>query len=230
MENTLSDISPYTQECIGLIPAAGKGLRLGLPYPKELYPIIRDNRYKPVAQFVLENLTAAGVQHIVFVINETKSQLVGYFGSGVRFKCNISYVVQEPFPFLEHSTSPGLANALDAAYHLTRGKMVYFGMADTIMQPADVFARAQAQMQAGDDMVLCLFPTQYPEKFGMVYHDGVWVRQIVDKPRQTDLTHMWGCMVWGARFTEHLHVCQQEHQITRREIHDFSGRSQSHIA
>ena len=26
---------------IGLVPAAGSGLRLGLPYPKELYPIIQ---------------------------------------------------------------------------------------------------------------------------------------------------------------------------------------------
>ena len=33
------------EELIGLIPAAGKGVRLGLPYPKELYPVIRENRY-----------------------------------------------------------------------------------------------------------------------------------------------------------------------------------------
>ena len=46
------------QDLIGLIPAAGKGVRLGLPYPKELYPVIRENRYKPIAQFVLDNLAA----------------------------------------------------------------------------------------------------------------------------------------------------------------------------
>jgi UTP-glucose-1-phosphate uridylyltransferase len=71
-----------SKELIGLIPAAGKGLRLRLPYPKELYPIIRDNRYKPISQFVLENLAAVPVEHIVFVINETKHQLIGYFGDG----------------------------------------------------------------------------------------------------------------------------------------------------
>jgi glucose-1-phosphate thymidylyltransferase len=69
---------------IGLVPAAGKGLRLGLPYPKELYPIIRNNRYKPVAQYVVENLVFAGVKQIVLVINETKNQLIGYFGNGHR--------------------------------------------------------------------------------------------------------------------------------------------------
>ena len=38
-----------SEELIGLIPAAGKGVRLGLPYPKELYPVIRDNHYKPIS-------------------------------------------------------------------------------------------------------------------------------------------------------------------------------------
>jgi glucose-1-phosphate thymidylyltransferase len=85
-----------TEECIGLIPAAGKGVRLGLPYPKELYPVIRDNHYKPISQFVLNNLTEAGLEHIIFVINETKHQLVGFFGGGHRFGCKLSYVVQEP--------------------------------------------------------------------------------------------------------------------------------------
>jgi len=96
-----------SEELIGLIPAAGKGIRLGLPYPKELYPVIRENRYKPISQFVLGNLVAADVQHIVFVINETKHQLIGYFGNGHRFGCQISYVVQEPTLRQGKSTSPG---------------------------------------------------------------------------------------------------------------------------
>lgn len=194
-----------TEDLIGLIPAAGKGVRLGLPYPKELYPVIRNNRYKPVSQFVLDNMTDAGIQHIVFVVNEAKHQLIGYFGGGQRFGCNISYVVQEQRTD-EGSTSPGLAHALDSAYHLTRGKTVCFGMADTIMQPETVFARARSESAADDDVILALFPTQRPEKFGMVRtaEDGR-VLEIVDKPKQTDLTYMWGCIIWRPRFTEHLH-------------------------
>ena len=94
-----------TQEMIGLIPAAGKGVRLGLPYPKELYPVIRNNHYKPISQFVVDNLTNAGLDHIVFVVNETKHQLMGYFGNGQRFGCNISYVVQEVIEGKTKSTS-----------------------------------------------------------------------------------------------------------------------------
>lgn len=196
---------------IGLIPAAGKGVRLGLPYPKELYPIIRENRYKPVAQFVVDNLTTAGLEHIVIVVNETKHQLIGYFGGGQRFGCRISYVVQEDGAGAGASTSPGLAHALDAAYHLTHGNTVCFGMADTIMQPANVFGRALDELDPADDVILILFPTERPEKFGMVRLDeNGFVQEIVDKPKQTDLTEMWGCIVWRPRFTEYLHeaVCR----------------------
>ena len=206
------------EELVGLIPAAGKGLRLRLPYPKELYPIIRDNRYKPISQFVVENLTAVPAKHVVFVINETKHQLIGYFGDGQRFGCHISYVVQEVQESASRSTSPGLGHALDAAYHLTRGKTVLFGMADTIMEPVDLFARMLSGARPDDDVIMGLFPTQRPHKFGMAAFDSEnRIPYIIDKPKETDLTHMWGCIIWRPRFTEHLHAC-----IEGGEIADFA--------
>lgn len=205
-------------DAIGLVPAAGRGLRLGLPYPKELYPVIRQNRYKPVSQFVLDSLVGSGVRHVVFVINETKHQLIGYFGDGSRFGCHISYVVQEGSAPEQQSTSPGLAHALDAAYHLVRDRNVFFGMADTIMEPQDVFARAWASASDEDDVVAALFPTNRPEKFGMVRVDAAGrVLEVVDKPRTTSLDLMWGCILWRPRFTEHLHDC-----VRRRGTSDFA--------
>lgn len=203
------------EEFIGLIPAAGRGVRLGLPYPKELYPIIRDNHYKPIAQFVVQNLTEAGIGHIVFVVNETKHQLMGYFGDGHRFGCELSYVVQETRAASESSTSPGLAHALDSAYHLTRGKTVFFGMADTIMQPKDMFATSYEAAQNDTDVILALWTTDRPEKFGMVrYESDGRVLEIVDKPDTTELTEMWGGIIWRSRFTEHIHTCVQEKGIS----------------
>jgi glucose-1-phosphate thymidylyltransferase len=206
-------------EPIGLIPAAGKGVRLGLPYPKELYPVIRENRYKPVAQFVVDNLVTAGVKDVVIVINETKAQLIGYFGDGRRFGCHVAYAVQEPTAPENSSTSPGLADALDSGYHLTRGRLVFFGMADTIMTPGDVFFRTRMAMLPDDDVMLTLFETTRPEKFGMVRLTGDGrVEEIVDKPQgPTSLTHMWGAIVWRARFTEFLHDA-----VSRRHERDFA--------
>jgi glucose-1-phosphate thymidylyltransferase len=213
-------------DAIGLIPAAGRGVRLGLPYPKELYPIIRDNRYKPVSQFVLDDLVASGVRDVVFVINETKHQLIGYFGDGQRFGCRISYAVQETAAVEGQSTSPGLAHALDSAYHLTRDRTVFFGMADTIMEPRGVFARAWAVCSAEDDVVLVLFPTSRPDKFGMVRMGAAnRVVEIVDKPRNTTLTDMWGSIIWKPRFTEHLHASVRERGISdfARVLNDAIG-------
>ena len=40
------------------------------------------------------------------------------------------------------------------------------------------------------------------------------VNEIIDKPHKTDLTHMWGCIIWGPRFTEHLHDCVNKQGVT----------------
>lgn len=202
---------------IGLIPAAGKGLRLGLPYPKELYPIIRNNRYKPVAQFALETILAGGVGHVVFVVNETKGQLMGYFGNGSRFKCHLSYVVQEVVEEGSRSTSVGLAHALNSAYHLVRGKTVFFAMPDTIIQPSQVFKDGLRDLTDNDDGLLCLFPTRNPSKFGMVRVEGNRVMEIVDKPKVTDLKLMWGCIIWKPSFTEYLFKA-----INELMVYDFA--------
>jgi glucose-1-phosphate thymidylyltransferase len=206
------------EDLIGLIPAAGKGVRLGLPYPKELYPIIRDNRYKPISQFVLENMMTVPVEHVVLVINESKHQLVSFFGNGHRFGCHISYVVQEVRENARRSTSPGLGHALDSAYHLVRGKTVLFGMADTIMEPVDLFAQMLKKSSPDDDVIMGLFPTDRPHKFGMTAFDADdIIPYIIDKPKETDLTHMWGCIIWRPSFTEYFHSL-----ISSGEVADFA--------
>jgi glucose-1-phosphate thymidylyltransferase len=91
-------------------------------------------------------------------------------------------------------------------------------MADTIMEPVDLFARMLDSATPDDDVIMGLFPTERPHKFGMVAFDADdRVLCIVDKPRETDLTHMWGCILWRSRFTEHLHT-----YISGGEIADFA--------
>jgi dTDP-glucose pyrophosphorylase len=114
-------------------------------------------------------------------------------------------------------TSPGLSHALDAGYHLLRGKTVAFGMADTIIQPTQVFAHMIRAMEPNDDAILALFETDEPEKFGMVDHSQELVREIIDKPETTHLRHMWGCILWRPSFTEHLHTC-----LRQRHLSDFA--------
>ena len=194
-----------TDEPIGLVPAAGKGLRLGLPYPKELYPIIAGGRYKPVAQHVVDTLVGAGARHLVVVINETKHQLIGYFGDGARFGCRISYVFQDPYA-VRRVGAEGLAEAIDAAYHLIRGRIVLFGMPDTIVEPSGAYGQLLPAIGEGADLHLGLFPTDVPEQRGVVDHDEDGrVRRVLDKQPDQGLRECWGILAWSPAFTERLH-------------------------
>lgn len=204
-------------DLIGLIPAAGKGSRLGLPFPKELYPTVVKNQYKPIAHYMVDHLTIAEVKHIVFVINESKHQLISYFGSGQKFSCNFSYVAQETLSN-KPSSSPGLANALASAYHLIKDKTVLFGMADTIMWPKDAFASALNKLNKQTDILLLLFPTDFPHKFGMVaFNEKLEVEKIVDKPKKTELKYMWGAIIWRPTFSDILYS-----QVAQNESSDFA--------
>jgi glucose-1-phosphate thymidylyltransferase len=192
------------QKLIGLVPAAGHGSRLGLPFPKELFPTICENQYKPVINYVVDDLILAGIDHIIFVINELKHQLIGHLGSGIKFDCHFSYVVQQNTGDTL-STSPGLADALASAYHLIRDKVVLFGMADTIMWPKEAFKISLTKFDDDTDIMLCLFPTQHPENFGMVSVNSNGIAdRIVDKPKSTNLKYMWGCIIWKPNFSEYL--------------------------
>jgi hypothetical protein len=46
---------------------------------------------------------------------------------------------------------------------------------------------------------------------------GHRVVEIVDKPRTTDLAEMWGCILWRSRFTEYLHEC-----VGQQDLSDFA--------
>ena len=215
----LDQEAPLSEDnLIGLIPAAGKGSRLGLPFPKELYPTIINDQYKPIAHYMVDHLTIAAVRHIVFVINESKHQLIKYFGGGHKFNCNISYVAQETLSD-KPSSSPGLANALASAYHLIKDKTVLFGMADTIMWPKEAFTTALSKLDQQTDVLLMLFPTEFPHKFGMVsFNEALEVEKIIDKPKETDLKYMWGAMIWRPPFSEILYS-----KVTQNESSDFAN-------
>ena len=91
-------------------------------------------------------------------------------------------------------------------------------MADTIIQPGDVFARSLENAEEEDCVILNLFSTDHPEKFGMVQLDqDKRVVEIVDKPQETELTEMWGSIIWRSCFTDYLHHC-----VGKEHIADFA--------
>ncbi len=191
-------------EAVGIVPAAGKGTRLGLPFPKELWPLPGVPGFLPVAQITVQNMLAASVTRLAFVITDEKAAVLRHFRSGTALGAEIAYVFQEAVSGAGRSA--GLSDALDAAHSLARGRNVAFGMPDTIVSPRTCFVPLLELVDAGADLALGLFETAEPEKFGMVEFGAAGrVRRIVDKPESTDLEWMWGIAAWSPAFGDFLH-------------------------
>lgn len=189
---------------IGILPAAGTGTRLGLPFPKELLPVVTEDGIYPVSEFILSQLTQV-VSHVAMVINGNKAQVMQHYGDGSRHNCHLSYVVQEQ--------PGGLARAIDAAYHLAKDQVVFFGMPDTIIRPEDVFVRLKAEIM-NNDLALAAFQVTDTSQFGMLEMDGDQVVRIDDKPASTNLVYAWGCMCWRPKFSTWLHESLNDYGMT----------------
>lgn len=184
---------------VGLVPAAGKGTRLGLPFSKEMFPDIHSMSYRPVIMNTVEAMQDAGVEHVIFTINPQKSDIMAYLGNGRQFNMHFSYCV--------HPIPRSLPESLNEAHHLTRDKTVLFAMPDTVITPRDhlkYLVDAHIGKGTQDAVTLGCFRTNNPRKFGMVELSANRVLNIVDKPATTNFEWMWGTMVWEPEFTLEL--------------------------
>jgi glucose-1-phosphate thymidylyltransferase len=196
------------QNLIGIIPAAGKGTRLApFPCPKELFPIgfqdylvkgQLEKRPKVVSQYIIENMIEAGVRKILIIIGQGKQDVVEYYGDGSRFGVQIGYIYQEQLN--------GMPAAIDLARPWLHQATIVFGMPDTIITPITALKDLLADhISSQADLSLGLFKTDRPHKFGMVECDNQnRVISTIDKPLNTNLTHMWGACCWSPKFTELL--------------------------
>lgn len=207
---------------VGVIPAAGLSQRLApLPSSKELFPIgfhqIEADgklawRPKPVGLYLVERMALAGLDRIAMIINRDKLDILRYFGSR-SLGVPVGYVIQDNLW--------GMPFALDLVHPWLRDdETVLFGMPDTIFFPVDAFPRLLADHQrTGADLTLGLFPTDKPQRFGMVAFDadGRFVHT-VDKPAATDLTYMWGIGCWNSTFTRFMSSFLRDWQAPKQEV------------
>ena len=78
-----------------ILPAAGKGTRLNLPYPKEILRLDNDNALIDNCFNFFRDYGRNDVEFIV-IINEDKPELLTYLAK-YKSKFNISFIYQNPF-------------------------------------------------------------------------------------------------------------------------------------
>jgi glucose-1-phosphate thymidylyltransferase len=193
---------------IGIVPAAGQGLRLRpFRYPKELLPVAltpTEDGLRPVlaVEFAMAALHTAGCRQVVTVVADHKLDLIRLLGTGEALGLGLAYV---------HQGAPrGLSDAVCAAAQWTRGRNVALVLPDTLFTPRDAVKQVVEELPDAD-LVLGLFPTDRPTHLGpvRVAQDGS-VLEVLDKPAATDLDNTWGVAAWGPAFTELLTRRQED--------------------
>ena len=177
---------------IGLIPAGGKATRISpLPLSKELYPVgfrgdddIEINnqsnnqnhlRPKVVSHYLLERMQLAGIDKAYFILRSGKWDIPAYFGDGEMLSMSLGYLIMS-LPY-------GVPFTLDSAYPFVKDAVVALGFPDILFEPKDAFFKILKRLENSNaDVVLGLFPTDKPQKAGMVdFDDAGKVRSIIEK-------------------------------------------------
>ena len=213
MNKTKHHKATVFQQVIGVVPMAGRAARLaGLPCSKEIYPIgprgADDANQQPrvVCEYLLRKMHTAGVSSIYVILREGKWDIPAYLGDGSKAGLQLAYLMMG-LPY-------GTPYSVDQAYPFVRQSTVALGFPDMIFGPEDIFTTLLAHQQSsGADVVLGLFPADRPGKVDMVeLDDDGNVRQIIIKPRHTDLHDTWGVAVWAPVFTDFMHEFLALHQ------------------
>jgi glucose-1-phosphate thymidylyltransferase len=189
---------------VGLIPAAGRALRLGpLPCSKELLPVgFRSTPAGPAPKvachYLLERFAAAGIDRALFVLHESKWDVARYLTTGGLAGVHLAYVVIPG--------SGSVAETLSYAAPWVAGETVALGFPDVIFEPVDAYSRLlERQAERSADLVLGLFPASKPSATDMVeLGDDGHIRRIEIRPVQTRLRYNWLLAVWTPVFTRFL--------------------------
>jgi dTDP-glucose pyrophosphorylase len=196
----------------GVIPAAGAGSRIQpLAFSKELLPVgsrIVDGTERPraVSEYLVERMTRAGADRLLFVISPGKSDIVEYYGGEVG-GARICYAVQ-PRP-------SGLCDALFRAVpFIPPAEEVLVGLPDTVWFPADGFRAL------GAGLSFLTFPVRRPELFdAVVTGDADEVREIQVKAERPATHWVWGAFKLTGALLRELHALWWE----RRRADEYVG-------
>jgi UTP--glucose-1-phosphate uridylyltransferase len=194
-------VTPITD---AVIPVAGLGTRL-LPatrsQPKEMLPVVD----KPVVQYVVEELAAAGITRVLMVTGRRKRAIEDHFDP-------VDTAVPAPGPKLFYTRQPtpaGLGDALARADGFAAARPVVVALGDSIIEPgtgAGIVARltvayersgasAAVAVQAVPDALVSRYGIVVPADGGALTDFGAFaVADVLEKPEASAVTSRYAVM------------------------------------
>lgn len=206
---------------IGLIPAAGKALRLRhLPFSKELYPIgmqtLKNNEKIPkvASMHVVDSMRQAGISNFYMVIRDGKWDIPAYYNNGHLFDINIGYLIADK--------SYGVPYSLNQAFPFTEGKMIVMGFPDIIFSPTNAYSELIDQMekQPETDVMLGLFPVDDSKKWDVVdLNEQGRLSGIHIKSENADKNSFaWIIAGWKNKFTNFLNSYIESYVVEYKNL------------
>jgi len=193
-------------DIVGLIPCAGKAVRLGvLPFSKELYPIGLDKfqgkqNIKVVSSYLIDHMKDAGVKDFHLILKEEKWDIPSYFSNLKQLKINLCYHIV--------NIDYGVPFSLNTAYPFIKDKIVCLGFPDILFKPKKVYNQLLTKLSSDSNIsvVLGVMPIDKPKKWDMVEYDSKnKIKRIVIKSStEKSLKYGWFCAVWNAKFSDYL--------------------------
>ena len=161
----------------GLVPCGGKGLRLGLPFPKELLPQKGRDHYAPLIDHVVEKMRIAGAHRIVFVHGTSmKDGIVNHYPDQTHIGQN----------------KPGFATVLGDFYeHCCPGPddQILFGLPDTIFE-----GNPFPQMLRARGVVCGLFNTDPYTRVDRLSKQDDQIFEVKAQKTEHNQSWFWGCI------------------------------------
>lgn len=158
---------------IAVVPAAGKGTRLGkigAALPKALVPIAG----RPAIDHIFDMLREAAVEDVILIVGYKKEQLISYVDDGSDFGLRIAHVTQPE--------QRGIAHALLAAEHFVREDFLCL-LGDTLLFPRDILRKlAEFHTSRKPAATLLVKTLDDVTGYGVIESDGERVIRVVEKP------------------------------------------------
>jgi len=151
-----------------VVLAVGEGRRLR-PLterrPKPMVPVAN----RPILEYVIEALSGAGVDGLVFIVGYKRKRIQTYFGDGDDWGVDIEYVVQEK--------QLGTGQTLLQAEGVTKDEFLVLN-GDSVVDSGVVEG-----MTAGKGTLVGVTQADEPSDYGVVELDGDRVTRIVEKAK-----------------------------------------------
>lgn len=162
-----------------ILPAAGKGTRLNLPYPKEILKLDKSQALIDFSFDHFKNYNRDQVEFVV-VINEYKTEIIEYL-SKYKDRYNVSFTYQDP---TEHEYT----GAIKSAYHLF-GEYNVVLLPDTVLKlknNADLYTSVINRLDSKGWTFFYIKETNplMLSTKGSLYVENNFVKLYVDKPTE----------------------------------------------